>query len=123
MNPDGPKIRIEWEFEFEGDVLDPNAWRVDPILTAEMIRRLRVEWGWYGERPASRPAPTVLHLSHRAQRAFKVLGITTATASPTEIRTAYREAARRHHPDLGGTEKKMQEVNAAFDALSLEGLA
>lgn len=43
-------------------------------------------------------------------------------ASADEIRKAYRELARKHHPDLNpdnaGAKKMFQEVQAAFDVLS-----
>lgn len=35
------------------------------------------------------------------------------TASREEIEAAFRELAREHHPDLGGSQEKMAELNAA----------
>ena len=35
------------------------------------------------------------------------------TASREEIEAAFRELARAHHPDLGGTQERMAELNAA----------
>ena len=44
-----------------------------------------------------------------------VLGI-GRHASRTEIEAAYRREAKRRHPDAGGTEGAMSELNAARDA-------
>jgi hypothetical protein len=32
-----------------------------------------------------------------------------------EFKKKWHEAARKHHPDMGGTTEKMQEVNRAFE--------
>ena len=54
---------------------------------------------------------------------YKVLGVARG-ASEDEIRTAYRELARKHHPDLNpddkGAKEKFQEVTKAFEVLSDE---
>ncbi len=47
---------------------------------------------------------------------YEVLGI-EPTASPDEVRVAYRQAARRHHPDYGGDGERMQDLNAAWQVL------
>jgi hypothetical protein len=47
---------------------------------------------------------------------YQVLGV-VETASAKEIRSAYRAAARRAHPDAGGSEGAMQELNVAWNAL------
>lgn len=33
------------------------------------------------------------------------------------IKAGFRELAKRHHPDVGGTDSEMRELNAAFEAL------
>lgn len=52
---------------------------------------------------------------------YKTLGI-RRDASQSEIQDAYREMARKHHPDVNpddaGAAKKFQEVQAAFDVLN-----
>lgn len=49
--------------------------------------------------------------------AAKVLGL-TGTLTPEDIRTAFREAAKKYHPDVNPAGlQMMQLVNAAFEAL------
>jgi hypothetical protein len=50
---------------------------------------------------------------------YAILGI-SATAGEKEVAAAYRELAKRWHPDQGGGEEaagRMAEINAAFDLL------
>jgi hypothetical protein len=47
---------------------------------------------------------------------YQVLGV-VETASVSDIRSAYRSAARTRHPDAGGSELAMQELNVAWHAL------
>jgi hypothetical protein len=47
---------------------------------------------------------------------YQVLGI-SPQATAREIRQAYRERARSHHPDLGGDPQRMVEINAAYELL------
>ena len=53
---------------------------------------------------------------------YETLGV-TASASPAEIRDAYRRLARQHHPDQGGgrTATLMAEINEAYRVLSDPG--
>ncbi len=46
------------------------------------------------------------------KRAEEVLGV-RAGASHDEIETAWREKAKRYHPDKGGSVEAMQEINDA----------
>jgi len=54
---------------------------------------------------------------------YKILGV-ARTATEQEIKTAYRKAARKYHPDLQtkserpGAEEKFKEINEANDVLS-----
>ena len=56
-----------------------------------------------------------------AEDYYDVLGLSRA-ASEDEINKAYRDLARKHHPDLNpddaAAKKKFQEVTAAFEVLS-----
>jgi hypothetical protein len=50
---------------------------------------------------------------------YAILGV-SAMAGPQEIAAAYREQAKRWHPDRGGGEeaaRRMAEINAAYDLL------
>jgi hypothetical protein len=51
---------------------------------------------------------------------YAVLGVPT-TASQVEIRAAYRAAARRVHPDAGGSADEMQRLNVAWHMLQDPG--
>jgi hypothetical protein len=47
---------------------------------------------------------------------YDVLGV-PATATPDEVRAAFRQAARDHHPDTGGDGRRMLDLNAAWHVL------
>jgi hypothetical protein len=51
---------------------------------------------------------------------YAVLGV-PATATQVEIRAAYRAAARRFHPDAGGSADEMQRLNVAWHVLQDPG--
>jgi curved DNA-binding protein len=48
---------------------------------------------------------------------YQTLGV-ERTASPDEIKRAYRKLASQHHPDKGGDKGKFQEIEAAYRTLS-----
>ena len=48
---------------------------------------------------------------------YSTLGI-PRTASPEEIKKAYRKLAMEHHPDRGGDNVKFQELSVAYNILS-----
>jgi hypothetical protein len=45
-----------------------------------------------------------------------VLGL-QPSATPAEIRSAYRRLAKKHHPDAGGDRKRFEDVHEAYKAL------
>jgi len=47
---------------------------------------------------------------------YNRLGV-NKSASPDEIKRAYKKLAMRHHPDRGGNQKTFQEINEAYDTL------
>lgn len=47
---------------------------------------------------------------------YNVLGVDHKADAPT-IREAYRRLARRHHPDAGGEQTRMIEINEAWHVL------
>lgn len=48
---------------------------------------------------------------------YEILGL-SKTATPAEIRRAFRKAATVNHPDKGGDAAKMAGINAAYEVLS-----
>ena len=48
---------------------------------------------------------------------YKVLGV-DKKATKAEIKKAYRNLAKKHHPDKGGDAEKFKEINAAYEVLS-----
>jgi curved DNA-binding protein CbpA len=52
---------------------------------------------------------------------YQVLGV-DATATPVEIKLAYRHKCKTCHPDRGGSDEAMAEVNQAYACLSNEDL-
>ena len=47
---------------------------------------------------------------------YRVLGV-AVTASAAEIKAAYRALVKQHHPDAGGDEHTILELNAAWEVL------
>jgi molecular chaperone DnaJ len=47
---------------------------------------------------------------------YEVLGV-GKSASPDELKKAFRRAAVQHHPDRGGDEAKFKEINEAYEVL------
>jgi len=50
---------------------------------------------------------------------YDILGV-KKTATPDEIKKAFRKLARKHHPDAGGDEEKFKEINEAYETLADE---
>ena len=52
----------------------------------------------------------------KIEECFKILNI-NAGADKNQIKKAYYRLAREHHPDKGGNEEKMKEINTAYAIL------
>lgn len=48
---------------------------------------------------------------------YDILGV-AKTATPEELKAAYRSMVKQHHPDLGGSDEMIKKVNEAYDTLS-----
>ena len=77
-------------------------------LWPRIIRGLRELRGEHVEDPPSTATPP-----HEMDLCYKILGI-SPSASWKEIERAYRQKAKRHHPDLGGDEDAMRALNDAY---------
>ncbi|NBB61406.1 molecular chaperone DnaJ [Pseudomonas sp. ODNR1LW] len=105
-------------------------WRVTATLMAAALlggaalAAARGGWLWAGVMAAaglylafsSRARPQIRSEPISAADARAVLGV-GPTASEAEIRTAWKKAMARVHPDQGGTEGLAARVNAARDRL------
>ena len=53
---------------------------------------------------------------------YKILGLETNRVSQEEIRTAFREQAKKYHPDVNGgnsrIEERFKDINEAYSVLS-----
>ncbi len=56
-------------------------------------------------------------MSAKKRDYYEVLGV-SKTASPDEIKQAFRKLALQHHPDRGGDPEKFKEINEAYQILS-----
>jgi len=68
-------------------------------------------YDWYNKKEEAQKPPPTQPKSHHETLCV------TRTAPKEVIQAAYRALARIHHPDAGGNLKKMQEINAAWEAL------
>lgn len=48
---------------------------------------------------------------------YKILGV-NSQATKKEIKKAYRDLSKKHHPDVGGNETIFKEINEAYSVLS-----
>jgi curved DNA-binding protein CbpA len=47
---------------------------------------------------------------------YSILGIPPGSTE-TDIKKAYKDLIRQHHPDKGGSEEKCKEINQAYNQL------
>ncbi len=67
--------------------------------------------------PHERSAPPAALSRDAAEDVLRRHGLDAAGLAPDELKRRWQELARRHHPDLGGDERAMQEINAAYSFL------
>jgi curved DNA-binding protein len=48
---------------------------------------------------------------------YEILGV-SQTATPEQLKSAFRQLAKKHHPDLGGDQEKFKQLNTAYDILN-----
>lgn len=70
-----------------------------------------------GQHPNGRPAPAAPMSRDAAEKVLRDHGLDAAGLAPGELRRRWQDLARRHHPDLGGDVRAMQEINAAYSFL------
>jgi DnaJ-domain-containing protein 1 len=70
-------------------------------------------------RPSHPPPPKP---SPRPQNMLYDVLEVSPRASQATIEAAYKSLAKRHHPDVGGSEAKMKEITAAYQILKDEAL-
>src|SRR5215213_3210014 len=75
------------------------------------------------QHPPGRPAsPAAAPMSREtAEAILRRHGLDAAGLAPEELKRRWQELARRHHPDLGGDMRAMQEINAAYSLLKPSG--
>lgn len=53
---------------------------------------------------------------------YKILGLNTNKVTPEEIKVAYREQAKKYHPDVNignsNAEERFKDINEAYKVLS-----
>ncbi|HEX8928053.1 MAG TPA: J domain-containing protein [Actinomycetota bacterium] len=72
------------------------------------------------QHPPGRPASPTAAAPMSRETAEDILsrhGLDAAGLTPEELKRRWQELARRHHPDLGGDMRAMQEINAAYSFL------
>lgn len=57
------------------------------------------------------------HYTIAVMNYYEILGV-PKTATPDELKKAYRKLASQHHPDKGGDTAKFQEIQSAYETLS-----
>lgn len=70
-----------------------------------------------GQHPNGRPAPAAPMSRETAEKVLRDHGLDAAGLAPSELRRRRQDLARRHHHDLGGDVRSMQEINAAYSFL------
>lgn len=73
-----------------------------------------------GQQPARAKLKEIGVDVNKLNNAYSTLGIKPGT-SPKQARQAYLNLAQTSHPDIGGTEQAMSEINKAYQAIEKSG--
>lgn len=74
------------------------------------------------QHPHGRPVSAATPMSRdAAEKILRDHGLDATGLAPDELRRRWQDLARRHHPDLGGDARAMQEINAAYSFLKPRG--
>lgn len=68
-------------------------------------------------RPGPRPGSSKPPSPSSIPSLYEILEV-SVTASPETITAAWKSLAKRHHPDKGGNQARMKEINEAYEVLS-----
>jgi len=105
--------------------------RIEPAIT-EILERSYERWGHTrliplnksareageaGRRKAFRSLNTVPKARAAELKGVELLGVSPEGLDLKTLKTAYRAAAVRHHPDLGGSTTAMTAINLAYERL------
>lgn len=91
------------------------------LLYSKLSKWPKVKFRWKfrgaGPRPGagSGPRGPRTHVGRASKSARDVIPGLGGVKSKAEAKAAYKEVARKHHPDLGGDPEKMKDINAAWD--------
>ena len=69
------------------------------------------------QHPHDRSGPHAAMSRDLAESILRRHGLDAADLAPEALKRRWQELARRHHPDLGGDMRAMQEINAAYSVL------
>jgi hypothetical protein len=70
-----------------------------------------------GNHSQERPGAPVAMSRETAEAILRRHGLDAEGLAAEELKRRWQELARRHHPDLGGDQHTMQEINAAYSFL------
>ena len=100
--------------------------RLDRVGTAGAQARMRDPFGFFNEARArqARHEPRLRKLKTLEAKAFETLGL-AASATTADIKAAYKELVKKHHPDANGgdrgSEDRFRAVIQAYQLLKQAG--
>lgn len=69
--------------------------------------------GRYQASGGSRGRGHAVHQGFASNSSFAILGL-SSTATKVELKSRYRQLAKKHHPDVGGDAEKFKQISAAY---------